>query len=158
MIYTYQKQIDSDKLTREIKLSDIGHLLVSLTVHDGNVDVEMSAELTAFDENILSLVVDSHNPADLTESLRDKVRVAMGAGDGIIAELEAENVLMNLDDNKVDSIATALVGVYRNLRNGQLKLARNKLAVVVPIPNALEQGRIDKYVLMIEEKIAEIGL
>lgn len=128
MIYIFQKQVNTDKLNKELQiLAGYSHL----ETEGGELRCYFSAELDQSTLNQLNLLVTNHNPVDMVAYIQSVLRDAMNFGNQLIAEFAAENVLMGItQDGMTGVVRKNMSEVISALSTGSLYDAIQEAKVI----------------------------
>ena len=92
MFYEYQKNVNSEKLSREINLSSISSFFEGVTFNGVIVKVVFSKELTELEKQILDDLMNKHSPIDSDLEMRISISDREKFGDQVIEEFKLKNL------------------------------------------------------------------
>ena len=90
------------------------------------------------------------------ESLQKAILRYMDVGHEFVAAFAAENVIMGLNPTQMGQLSQALAPLQMLMDSGSLDLAVGVIATLTPIPDILEQERIDRWTVKLQEVIASL--
>lgn len=132
MIYTFQKNIISDKLQDELIQLGFESLQYIETVGT-TVNIYFSDELSNEDQTALANVVSSHstNPA-LADIVDAKIRQATAFGEGILKDFTIENVLLGITQaGKTRAVSDYCHKLSHYISTGSLYAAMEQVDVMI---------------------------
>lgn len=141
--YNFNKQVNSDKLTKEILVEELPLLFIN-TLGD-TVSVVMEEELTNEEIDVLSDIIINHTTTDLEVIIKNKILAAMDFGRNLMAQYGAQNVLAGYNVTQIQTIMEATEKVQAALNTGSLYVALNEIENIEPDGVLITQATLDNF-------------
>jgi len=131
MIYEYSKDINSDKLNREVK-AILGNIITGVRTNGIQVFIDVSRELDLVEWDVLSGLVTAHSPFDVNAHVSNKIIKAMDFGKSLMVEFGTRNVIAGLTTPQIQALIHKVMPLISALNTGSLNVAIEEIDTIEP--------------------------